>query len=271
MTGRAALLAGWGAAIAATLGAGPDQSAGGRYRSAHLRCAGFAETVRTRIRGESGGATVADQAGRDGLLVVRARDSIDGLAIEAWYDSLAVWRATDTGRESPDVEGFLGGRYRGWLSLTGEYRGRAVPFVPEEVGDVADLSPVMKEFFPLLPPIDLAVGREWRDPTGLEIRRVADQRDVTGRETIRRYQWNGVRRVADRTEVTDSLAVTVDQLIRERGELQWSMAMGPLSWTRHLVITARIPARGGVRQTVTSMIEQDVTVVRRFDLEGCRR
>lgn len=270
MTVWAALVAGWGAAIGATLGEVPPQLVAAKYAAAHLACAEFAETVRTRIRGESGTATVVDKAGRDGLLVVRARDSTGGLAIDAWYHSLAVWRATDTGRESPDVEGLLGGRYRGLLRPTGEYRGRAIPFIPEDVGDVADLSPVMDEFFPMLPSIELTVGREWSDTTGLKIRRLTDQREEGGRETVRRYQWNAVRRAANHTEVADSLSVTVDQLIRERGELRWSVLLGPLSWTRHLVINARIPARGGVRQPVTSTIEQDVSVVRRFDLESCR-
>lgn len=258
-----------GAVVAEALGGARIQGAAPRYAEAQLACAGFIETVRTRIRGESGTAAVVDKAGRDGLLLVRARDSVGGLALEAWYDSLVVWRVTDTGRETPDAEGFLGGRYRGQLAATGAYRGRTVPFIPDEVADLADLSAVMEEFFPILPPVALAVGREWSDTTGRKVRRLADQRD--GRETVRRFEWSDVRRSGKRADVADSLVVTVDQLIRERGEVRWSDAVGPLSWTRHLVINARIPATGGVRRAVTSTIDQDVTVVRRFDLEACRR
>jgi hypothetical protein len=223
--------------------------------------------VRTRIRGESGTATVTDAAGRDGILVVRGRDSTgQGIAIEAWYDTLAVWRTTDTGRESPDVDAVVGGRYRGVLRPTGEYLGRTVPFLPDEVADVADLSLVMNEFFPVLPPVDLAIGKSWRDSTGLEIRRVPDRRD--GGETMRRFEWTGVRRLAQRTEF-DSLTVMVDQLIREKGALDWSPRLGPVAWTRHLLINASVPARGGVRRPMTSAIEQEISVSRRFDLESC--
>ena len=267
---RAALLGSTGSVLVVALGA-TRQTGAPRYRAEPLRCATFAETIRTRIRGESDGAVVADKAGRDGILMVRARDSSDGLAIEAWYDSLAVWRITDAGRESPDVEGLLGGRYRGRLLPTGRYLGRAVPFIPEDVADVADLAPVMDEFFPILPPAALAVGREWSagDSVGLKIRRLPDQR--AGGEVTQRYEWTGTRRVAAETAVAESLAVTVDQLIRERGEVQWSTGWGPLRWSRHLVINARIPTRGGVRRSVTSTIEQDVDVVRRVDLESCRQ
>jgi hypothetical protein len=260
-------LAVWGV-IGPVLGAAGRQPPDTRYQVTHLACAHFGEAVRTRIRGESGTATVVDRAGRDGLLVVRARDSVAGLAVEAWYDSLSVWRATDTGRENPDAGGMLGGRYRGLLLSTGAYRGRAIPFVPDEVAGVADLSNVMSEFFPVLPPVELPVGRTWTDTTGLTIRRLGDRRE--GRQVARRFQWTGSRRLATETPVDDTLAITVDEVVREEGELLWSDALGPLSWSRHLVIKARIPPRGGVRRPMTSTIEQDVTVVRRFDLEACQ-
>jgi hypothetical protein len=264
---------GWSVAMVAavSLGAAADQPAAIRYQSSQLRCAAFAETIRTRIRGESDGAVVTDKAGRDGILIVRARDTTGGLSIEAWYDSLAVWRLTDTGRESPDVEGLIGGRYRGRLSPTGGYLGRTVPFIPEEVAEVADLAPAVNEFFPLVPPVPLAVGREWAggDSLDLKIKRLADE--VIGGEVVRRFEWRGTRRVARESAVAESLAVTVDQLIKERGELQWSGREGPLRWSRHLVINARIPPRGGVRRSVTSVIEQDIEVIRRVELEPCRQ
>lgn len=259
--------AGLAAAALLSLGAG-RQPAPTRYTSGPLACAGFVESVRTRIRGESGTALVEDKAGRDGLLMVKATAVGDSLGIEAWYDSLAVWRATDAGRESPDVEGFLGGRYRGVLSPTGRYRPTAVPFVPDEVADVADLASVIGEFFPRIPTVELAPGREVVDSAGWKIRRLNDRRD--GTEIVRRFEWNGTRRVGDSTAVADSLSVVIDQNIREAGELAWSARYGPLGWTRHLIINARIPARGGVKRGITSVIEQDITVNRRFELPGCQ-
>jgi hypothetical protein len=130
------------------------------------------------------------------------------------------------------------------------------------------LASVFREFFPWLPPTSLGPGQEEVDSTGWKIHRLSDQRD--GREMVRRYQWSGTRRIGDSLTVTDSLSVTIDQLIREKGELRWSERFGPLGWTRHLVISARIPTRGGVKQAITSVIEQDIIVNRRFDLATCR-
>lgn len=230
------------------------------YRPSALACAVFQESVTTSIRGTSGSAEVADRGGRFGVLVLNARDSSGVMVLEAWYDSLDVWRETAAGRESPETDGVVGGRFRGVLQAAGTYRPVKVPFIPDELAEVADLAAVMDDFLPLLPPTPLAVGQQWSDTTGLSIRRLPD-----GART-QRYRWTATRRRGDRYAASDSLSVTLDQVIKETGELEWSPALGPLRWTRRINVSARIPATGGVKRPVRSAVEQTVTVTRRPDL-----
>ncbi len=230
-------------------------------------CLAFLETVRTSIKSRSGNATLDDKAGREGLFVVRLAPRGDSLGVESWYDTLAVWRVTGTGREEPNVEGFLGGRYRGRLTRLGRYVGAAWPFVPPDLAQVANLGTVMDDFLPHLPPVDLPVGREWSDTTGLTIKRVSDLKDRNG--PIRHYSWSWTRRVADRIDAADSVMIALEQLVREDGELRWSVKTGPLGWTRHLEISAHVPARQGVKQSVQTVIEQDITATRHPDDPVC--
>jgi hypothetical protein len=259
--GGLAMLAGLGATI---LRAPPSQLAAPSYAPG---CFAFLDSVRTSIKSRSGTATLDDQAGREGLFVVRLHHQGDSLGVEAWYDTLEVWRVTGTGREAPNVDGFLGGRYRGGLTADGRYTETAAPFVPPDLAQVADLGPMMEDFFPRLPPIEVPIGREWRDTTGLAIKRLPDGKDRRG--TVRRYSWTRTHRVAERVEASDSVTIAVEQLVKEEGELRWSVAIGPLGWTRHLVISAHVPAREGVKRSVQTVIEQDITATRRSDDPVC--
>lgn len=238
------------------------------YRGAQLRCAAFSETIRTFVRGASGTATVQTRAGRQGVVVVAARDSTAGTIVDVWYDSLVVWRESGGEREQPELDGFLGGRYRGLLAPDGGYSSIRDPFVPAEVAEVADLATAMDDFFPRLPPVELARGKTWSD-SGRTVRRLADRRDPSG--PLARYEWTLSARRGERYPAADTLAVVLDQVIEERGELLWSDRFGPQSWTRRIVVTARIPATGGVRRSIRSVVEQEIDVVRRYDLDpNCR-
>jgi hypothetical protein len=230
-------------------------------------CYAFSEVIRTSIRSRSGTALVENRAGRDGIMVIEIGGGRDSLELAGWYDSLAVWRETSTGREVPEVEGFLGGRYRGRLSPDGRYTAAAVPFVPSEVQEVADLEPVMDDFLPRLPPADLEPGREWRDTSGLAIKRAPDLDDKSG--PIARYRWSWTRRITDQVETGDSVTVPLEQQVKEEGELRWSASWGPLGWTRHLAIGARVPVQGPIKRSVQSVVEQDITVVRRLSDPLC--
>lgn len=238
------------------------------YRAAELACTRFTEAVRTRVRGQSESTTLQSRAGRDGLLVLTVRDTLGSLMVEAWYDSLTVWREDDADRVEPSPDGFLGGRYRGTLTADGRYRSLHDPFVPAEVAEVADLAATMDDFLPRLPPVRLVPGGEWRDSV-LVIRRIGNRR--VGAEAVERYQWTATARRGDRYPAADSLEVTLDQLIEEQGELLWSPAFGPLSWSRKIKITARIPRTGGVRRSIRSIVDQEVDVVRRPEIDSpCR-
>lgn len=257
------------ALLAATVvSAGAQAPAAIRYRAADLACTRFTEAVRTSIRGQSEQTTLTSRAGRDGLLVMTARDSAPGVIIEAWYDSLTVWREDGSERSEPPTDGFLGGRYRGLLNTDGHYRSLHDPFVPAEVAEVADLAGTLDDFLPRLPPVRLVAGREWRDSTTV-IRRIGNRR--VGAEAVERYQWTATSRRGDRYPAADSLEVTLDQLIEEQGELLWSPAFGPLSWSRKIKITARIPRTGGVKRSIRSIVDQEIDVVRRPELDQpCR-
>ncbi len=230
------------------------------YRPAAFACSVFQESVTTSIRGTSGSAEVADRGGRFGLLVLNGRDSSGVMLLDAWYDSLEVWRETAAGREAPDTDGLVGGRFRGVLQPAGKYRSVKAPFIPNELADVADLASVMDDFLPLLPPAPLAAGQQWSDTAGFTIRRLPD------RGRTHHYRWTATRREGDRYAASDSLSVTLDQAIKETGELVWSPERGPESWTRQISVSARIPATGGVKRPVRSTVEQTVTVTRRPDL-----
>lgn len=238
------------------------------YRGEQLRCAAFSEAIRTFVRGASGTATVQTRAGRQGVVVVASRDSAAGTIVDVWYDSLVVWRESGGEREQPELDGFLGGRYRGILAPDGRYTSIRDPFVPAEVAEVADLAGAMDDFFPRLPRIDLARGKTWSD-SGLTVRRLTDRRDPSG--PLARYQWTLSARRGDRYPAADTSAVMLDQVIDEQGELIWSDRFGPQSWSRRITITARIPATGGVRRSIRSVVEQEIDVVRRYDLDpNCR-
>ncbi len=259
---RAPFLLSVALAAAAVSALSAQERGAARYLAEHLGCAAFKESVRTVLRGESGTAAVRNGAGREGVLLVTVRDSVGTLVLDAWYDSLEVWRDTDAGREVPDLDGFLGGRYRGLLTPEGSYQPTRFPFVPGEVAEIADLAPVLEDFLPRLPGKELAVGAAWSD-SGFTIRRDRDHR--AGGDTRHRYAWTATSRHGDRYPAADSLEVTIDQLVREEGHLLWSPRFGPLTWSRTIFITARIPATGGVKRSLRSTIEQRIDVVRLFD------
>lgn len=236
-----------------------------RYVASHLACAVFEEQVRTTIRSRSGRAETSDRAGRDGLLVIRTADADGGLLVEAWYDSLAVWRETAAGTEHADTDGFVGGRYRGRLQANGRFEAVAHPFVPDDLATLADLRRALDDFFPPLAPVPLARGGVWTGP-GLEARRLDDGSQGVG--AVERFRWTraGVR---DEPVAAGDSLVTVQQETRERGEFSWSAAHGPVAWERRIRVDARVPERPGVLRAMTSTLEQDVRVTRRTGHPAC--
>lgn len=211
-----------------------------RYRAELLECAAFREEVRTDIRSESGSVLRQESAGRDGVLVVEAAKSDSGLALTAWYDSLTVWRQGPEGRLTPDAEGLLGGRWRGALSEAGRYAGEQVPFIPDEVAEIADLRGVMADFFP---------------PLGGGVLRPASSGDG-------HFLWNRNLRADTSGAVNDTLEVPMRQESAEEGTLTWDRRFGPVQWQRTITVTGLIAAKGLIRRSIRSVVTQRIRVVR---------
>ena len=212
-----------------------------RYTEEMLRCAVFREEVRTEIRSSSGQVTRSETAGRDGVMFLRAARGDSGLALQLWFDTVTTWREGPEGRSVPDTDGLLGGRWRGLLDSTGRFSRRAVPFIPDDVAEIADLRSLADDFLPLLP--DTALR---------------DQAE---------YRWTR-RGESDSTTAVDTIAVPVHRRHLEEGKLLWDAKRGPVRWDRTITITAQIPAGRPFRRGVNSTVKQLVRVERQAD--DCR-
>src|SRR6476619_5457497 len=105
-----------------------------QYAADQLACARFGERTETAIHGEAGGRPRNETGGRAARWIVRGVNAADsGVRIEAWLDSLVLWRKADEVVRSPNTDGLIGGRFRGMLSPAGDYVALTRPFVPDEV------------------------------------------------------------------------------------------------------------------------------------------
>jgi hypothetical protein len=215
------------------------QSSPARYTAARLDCATYREEVRTEIRSRVGTVVREERAGRDGILVLRAAETDSLLELTAWYDSLTLWREGPEGRVVPDAEGLLGGRWRGTLTHTGRYAPRVVPFIPDEVAEIAELRGVLADFLPLLPDSALTPGT--------------------------RFHWTRSSAADSTTVLQDSLAVPVRSETEESGTLEWDAGLGPVRWERLLKVRARIPPGRPFSRGVVTEVSQRVNVTRRSD------
>jgi hypothetical protein len=230
-----------------------------RYTAAGLDCARFEETSQSEILTQTARRSGKGSAGRSGIWVFRARDTAGAIAIEAWYDSLAVWRRTEAGLLEPDTDGIIGGRFRGRLSPTGGYDPEVQPFVPDEVAEVADLSTALDDLLPPLPLSPLTPGAAWRRPA-LEITRLPDT-TVAGRGLLR-FALRGRRETRETTPRGDTVVVPLSQTATETGTVLWDPAIGLVARQREIVVEASIPAGGRVRVPVRSRVVQHVTLTR---------
>ena len=239
-----------------------------RYTAAQLQCARFEENSRGRVVVESAGRRRQETVGRSGRWSLRARDTASSIALEAWYDSLSVWREGPEGKSIPDTDGLLGGRYRGLLTSAGRYAVVARPFIPDEVAEVAELGGALEDLLPPLPTAPLEVGQKWGDSTGLELRRLPDS--VAAGGVVHRLRLR-VRTEAQLAAVRgDTLTVPAQQVTLEEGQLDWAPRVGLVRRVRHIVVESTIPAGGPLPQAVRSRLEQDVTLVRLTGAVGSR-
>lgn len=233
-----------------------------RYAAGQLACARFIERTESDIHGEAGGRPRNETGGRTARWIVRGVAAADsGIRIEAWLDSLVIWRKADEVVRSPNTDGLIGGRFRGMLSRTGGYTALARPFVPDEVAEFADLRNAFADLLPALPPVALPPGRSWHDGQGLTIERLGDS--VAAGGTVERYR---VERRAMNREVRlggpDTLAILVRQTLIEAAEFAWDPGRGVLRRTRTITVDTDVPAQGSLRVPVRSRVVQRVTLER---------
>jgi len=230
------------------------------YTVATIGCARFSETMRATLQSSVGSVRRAEALGRDDVLVLRTERDSGGLSVEAWFDSLAVFREGPEGRFTPDAAGILGGRYRGTLDSRGDYRAEVAPFVPTALREVFDFGRLLRHFFPPLSPVPLAPGGEWADDAGLTIWRLSDSASTTG--LVSRYRW--IRRESwDEGVAAGDSTLVVHRNEVEDGHLRWRGGEGPLGWNSATV--AKLEFTNGTGQTA---LTQQILVRREPD--ACR-
>ena len=247
--------------VGIVLGVPPVARAQGDYSPETLHCARFSEEARAELTTEMGGRTRRTTAGRDGVLVVRGRPDSGGVRLEAWYDSLSIWRQGPEGRVEPDPDGFIGGRFAGRLSPRGRYLPILRPFLPDEIAEIVRLDRMLDDFFPMLPPGPLPLGGVWTDSTGAEIRRLADS--AAGGVVLGRFAYVRPATLAPADPAAiDTLTPGLAEEGREAGRFVWHPQDGIVRIDREITATARVPAGRFVRSPVRSRLVQRVRVER---------
>ncbi|HZN97240.1 MAG TPA: hypothetical protein VFB61_05875 [Gemmatimonadales bacterium] len=230
------------------------------YGPQQLDCARFRETSRSRILAQSGGKDREQTAGRVARWNFRAAPAANGIGLEGWLDSLVLWRRSPETTIRPDTDGLLGGRYRGTLTPMGGYSGRVVPFIPDEVAEIAGMATALDDFFPVLPPHLLQPGQVWTDSAGVTVRRLADSA-LSGLPLFR-FELRVRRKNRRDPGAKDTLPIELRQSSDERGTFVWHPTLGLLRRERQIVVETTVPAGPAVRQAIRSRVEQRITVSR---------
>jgi hypothetical protein len=230
------------------------------YSAPQLNCARFWERAESSILTQSGGRGGEQTSGRRGVWRVRAQPDSDGVALEAWLDSLALWRRSKETTLRPDTDGLIGGRYRGILSRKGAYASQARPFIPDDVAEVAGMGTALDDFFPPLPPGPLRPGQAWRDSPSVTLRRMADS-GLSG-VPLYRFQITAGREIRSAPVAGDTGRIALRQRSQEHGTFVWHPSRGLLRWDRRIVVETTVAPGRSVRETVRSKIEQRITLLR---------
>ncbi|HEX6105499.1 MAG TPA: hypothetical protein VFZ26_07950 [Gemmatimonadales bacterium] len=230
------------------------------YSAAQLDCARFRESVRSRIETETAGRIRRAVAEREAVWSFRARDSSGAIALEGWFDSLAVRHGSGDTLSAPDTDGIIGGRYRGQLTPAGRYRGVAAPFVPDEVAEAMDAAAAMDDLFPPLPPAPLGPGARWTDGAGFEIERLPDS--ASAGLGLQRYALRRRTETAEALPRGDTVPLPLRQTSVDQGRIVWHPTLGLLRRERETVIDAVLPAGGRVRSPVRSRVVQHAELTR---------
>ena len=234
------------------------------YAENQLACARFRETVRSDLTLQTAGRTATATSGRDSDLILATRASPEGpsLVLVAWFDSLQVWRSAGGSRLEPDASGVLGGRYHGVLLPDGQTTTTVVPFVPGAVREVTDLSSVLEDMLPRLPPRVLQAGEEWRSGDSVAIRRLSDSAG------LHRYRVELSRVGQVSPPRGDTLTPAYSRTLDDRGVIAWDPARGPIRYDHEVTVEASVPAGGAIRSPARSLVEQQILLVRGADPAG---
>ena len=243
------------------VGAGfPQTPAPPAYHLAQLDCAAYRQTLSSDIRLEGARERSREASGRDGVIRLRAtaRDTLIGL--EAWFETLAVWREGNGERLAPETDGVIGGRFTGLLTRQGGLTVTDRPFIPDDIAQVAEMSGALEELLPPLAQVALTPGTGWKDGFGLIITRLSDERQ--GGRRVERYRL--IRRTS-RSEVRllpDSSEVRATRVEDETGTIFWSVELGLVRWERTITVDVSVPRGGVVQSPFRTRIVQQVTVER---------
>jgi len=201
-----------------------------------------------------------ERIGRDGVIVLRATGADSLIQLEAWFDTLTLWREGSGERLDPDTDGLVGGRFRGVLTGQGGFTSTDTPFIPDEVAEVADLTGALADLLPQLPPVPLAPGRSWRDDLGTVITRIED--GSVAAQPVERYRLIRRSTRQESRVLPDSTEVSATRSESESGVFSWSGVLGVVRWERDLTDEVAVPAGGLVKQPFKTRIESRVTVLR---------
>ncbi len=235
-----------------------------RYTARQLECARFRETARSKILTQTGARDREQTSGRDGVWRFRASADRNGIGLDGWLESLSLWRRSAEATIRPDTDGLLGGRYRGVLSPKGNYSSRVVPFIPDEVAELAGMATALDDFFPPLPTAPLRPGDTWSDSAGVSIRRLRDS--ALSGVLLPRFEVQVRRERSREAGAADTLPIDLRQSLEERGSFLWHPLLGLIRRERRIVIETTVPAGPAVRQAIRSRIEQQITLTRDLSL-----
>jgi hypothetical protein len=254
--------------LAGSLNVARSQDSELRYRAEQLNCARFLETAESKILTQSGGRGREQTAGRTGVWQFRATPADREVALVGWLDSLALWRRSTETTIRPDTDGLIGGRYRGVLSAQGAYAGKARPFIPDEVAEVAGMGTALDDFFPPLPRGRLRPGQSWSDSLGVTIRRLPDS--ALSGVPLYRFALETRRRASSAEPQGDTLPLRLRQTSQEQGTYVWHPILGLLRRDRVIVVETTVPPSRSVRQAVRSKIEQRIKVERDLNVSPAK-
>lgn len=237
------------------------------YHPAQLDCAVYRQTLTSEIRLEGVRERSTERSGRDGILQLRATRQDSLIALEAWFDTLDVWREGAGERLAPETDGVIGGRFTGLLTPQGGLTVTDRPFVPDDIAQVSEVSGALEDLLPLLPPAALRPGTGWKDGFGTVITRLPDGlhrgRRVERYRLLRRTTREEARLLSDSSEVRSTR--TED----ESGIVAWSAEVGLVRWERTITVEVTVPSGGVVRSPFRTSIVQQVTVERLAGAGSC--